>query len=405
MTNKDGLKDCHIHVNCASWLPDHIEKNNVRSVFKYYIDDKTCTGALIRQAVDDPNNLEPIFLTARHCIHVGSSGGGSLVDLDNSQFQFNFNLPPNCNGSAPSYTMYPMNGGGYSSTRLYMLNSQGSILIDESPYLGSDLALLKMNEKPQPHFKAYYSGWSASVLQNVSNSHFYGIHHPKGDLKRTSRVFGPSVVSLIGRYSVFWQNGVTQKGSSGSPLFNSNGRIIGGLSGGTSGCVIPGPDFYGKFRYFWLFQSDVRNALNPLGQFTISEPGDEIYCYSNSYLSLFGQYYPSKIYQSNNEIDIRSSNVIVGGMGEDFDSELRIYDEANFTFYAKNEIILKPGFKAERGAEFKAIIQDCTSETVRRSVNQKSAKISFRTEKEYNDYLKSESDKLKTDRKLKINDR
>jgi PKD repeat protein len=45
---------------------------------------------------------------------------------------------------------------------------------------------------------------------------------------------------------------VTEGGSSGSPIFNNSGRIVGDLTGGGSYCSTPtSPDLYGKFSYSW----------------------------------------------------------------------------------------------------------------------------------------------------------
>ena len=45
---------------------------------------------------------------------------------------------------------------------------------------------------------------------------------------------------------------VTEGGSSGSPLFNDKGLIIGTLSGGNSSCENPnGLNLYGKFSFHW----------------------------------------------------------------------------------------------------------------------------------------------------------
>lgn len=47
--------------------------------------------------------------------------------------------------------------------------------------------------------------------------------------------------------------GVTEQGSSGSPLFNNSSLIIGTLTGGTSYCYYPaGTDIYGRMSYHWL---------------------------------------------------------------------------------------------------------------------------------------------------------
>ena len=47
-------------------------------------------------------------------------------------------------------------------------------------------------------------------------------------------------------------HGVTEGGSSGSPLFNYDGQIVGTLTGGSSYCNTPtSPDVYGKMSYHW----------------------------------------------------------------------------------------------------------------------------------------------------------
>ncbi|MEO1436677.1 MAG: T9SS type A sorting domain-containing protein, partial [Bacteroidota bacterium] len=56
-----------------------------------------------------------------------------------------------------------------------------------------------------------------------------------------------------------WDLGTTEPGSSGSPLFDLNGRIIGQLSGGFAACGNNLEDWYGKVWYSW----DQVNA-NPL---------------------------------------------------------------------------------------------------------------------------------------------
>jgi hypothetical protein len=46
--------------------------------------------------------------------------------------------------------------------------------------------------------------------------------------------------------------GVTEGGSSGSPIFDVYGRIIGTLTGGQASCTsTQAPDYYGKFSYHW----------------------------------------------------------------------------------------------------------------------------------------------------------
>jgi len=59
--------------------------------------------------------------------------------------------------------------------------------------------------------------------------------------------------------------GVTEGGSSGSPLFDHNGRIVGQLSGGSSACVgtngNSSPDFYGRMDINWEFANTPETRL------------------------------------------------------------------------------------------------------------------------------------------------
>ena len=55
-------------------------------------------------------------------------------------------------------------------------------------------------------------------------------------------------------YMDAWDEGVTEPGSSGSPLFDQNGRIIGQLYGGSAACQgtsANGYDYYGRLGVSW----------------------------------------------------------------------------------------------------------------------------------------------------------
>lgn len=92
------------------------------------------------------------------------------------------------------------------------------------------------------------------------------IHHPAGDIKKISTYTSNLVTSgwnsngLSSHWRVQWSatangHGVTEGGSSGSPIFNynnGNSRIIGTLTGGSSYCnATSSPDYYGKMSYHW----------------------------------------------------------------------------------------------------------------------------------------------------------
>ena len=118
-------------------------------------------------------------------------------------------------------------------------------------YNTSDFHLLELNSSPPFDYGVYAAGWDRSTS---ASSNGVGIHHPAGDIKKISK-YNQSTSSGLD-WRVRWvetennRHGVTEGGSSGSPLLNSNKRIVGDLSTGSSSCTFKnGYDFYGKFSY------------------------------------------------------------------------------------------------------------------------------------------------------------
>ncbi|MDD5696174.1 MAG: T9SS type A sorting domain-containing protein, partial [Bacteroidales bacterium] len=110
----------------------------------------------------------------------------------------------------------------------------------------------------------------------VASEEGVGIHHPQGDIKKISTYPEPVFSSqwssngLQSHWRVFWTatangHGVTEAGSSGSPLLNQHGLIVGTLTGGESSCGnTGGADFYGKFSYHWKSNGqDAASQLEP----------------------------------------------------------------------------------------------------------------------------------------------
>jgi hypothetical protein len=128
---------------------------------------------------------------------------------------------------------------------------------------GSDFKLLLLNEKVPQNYQPFFNGWNNS--EESANSGV-DIHHPEGDLKMISTYLSPAVSSdYLGTnpdpnghfWKIVWAPtnggyGVTEGGSSGSPLFNNQGQIVGALTGGRASCFNQeAPDYFGKFSYSW----------------------------------------------------------------------------------------------------------------------------------------------------------
>ena len=106
------------------------------------------------------------------------------------------------------------------------------------------------------------------------------IHHPSGDAKKISTFAGVTKTSswtegaLQFHWEVpSWDNGATEPGSSGSPLFNDRGLTVGHLHGGQSSCDFrTGYDMYGALWADWSgapqgspSYNSIQSALNPIG--------------------------------------------------------------------------------------------------------------------------------------------
>ena len=188
---------------------------------------RICTGTLVNNTRQD---LTPYFLTANHCL----GGNNSWI------FMFNYESPT-CN-----------NQNGPTS----MTVSGSSLLANNS---SSDFALLQLNENPPESYNVHYAGWDASGDLPLTP---VGIHHPSGDIKKIS--FDYNNASNSGNYWDVdsWDDGTTEPGSSGSPLFDGNShRIIGQLYGGVASCTNFGYDTYGKVSTSWNL--GMNNYLDP----------------------------------------------------------------------------------------------------------------------------------------------
>jgi hypothetical protein len=122
---------------------------------------------------------------------------------------------------------------------------------------GSDFLLVEMEDDLPASYNVFYAGWDS---RSVTPADVVGIHHPAGDVKKISTA--TNIVSgTWGASGYHWRvswmatetnHGVTEGGSSGSPIFNENKLIVGQLTGGSSFCTsLTAPDFYGKMDKSW----------------------------------------------------------------------------------------------------------------------------------------------------------
>ncbi|NQX92781.1 MAG: trypsin-like peptidase domain-containing protein, partial [Flavobacteriales bacterium] len=208
---------CNNNVVCTVGDP---WENEIRSVAMVVVGSNgICTGALVNNTANDGH---PYFLTADHC-----TGGG----VTNWVFRFNWQ----------STTCVGNNVGTFQTVNGSQMLAQGGI---------ADYALLEINNgNPIPaNTNCYFAGWDATGTNPTEQ---VGIHHPSGDLKKISFDTEAAGTANYGGaicWRIFdWEDGTTEPGSSGSPLFDQNHRIIGQLYGGQASCSNNINDYYGKF--------------------------------------------------------------------------------------------------------------------------------------------------------------
>ena len=265
--NKSG--DCHVNVNCDEGYYWRGEQKAVARILMKGIDPEIndhdtiawyCSGSLI--STSNPHG-EPFLLTANHCLPALKDAICTIYDdyinntLDDALFYWNYEMP-GCERGTIEPPIY---------------STSGAIIV--SNYAESaDFALLRLTEDPNslPNYIPYYLGWEINV-DSVSPG--VCIHHPKGDVKKISTVdAGGGVVSTFyndyirddyygNHWKVTWSQtdhgyGTTERGSSGSPLFNASHKVIGQLHGGGSGCEnnIHAADWYGKISCSWIGTND-----------------------------------------------------------------------------------------------------------------------------------------------------
>lgn len=252
---------CMTNINCPEGEPWQKEKRGVVRLATV-IGGKgyACTGSLVNNTRED---MTPYILSAYHCFNTG----GKTANFNDVTVYFDDEsagcevdkvrpVPTKQMSGVISLVQNPLNGG-------------------------SDGALVKLKGTINSNWHVYFNGWDRRTDDNIFRNGVV-IHHPRGDVKKIS-FYANNLTSSqwvnsegTGLENGHWQTqytqGVTQGGSSGSPIFSQDGLIIGTLTGGGSKCNGMNPsgiDYFGKFGYHWdklqVAGQRIDEYLDPLG--------------------------------------------------------------------------------------------------------------------------------------------
>jgi hypothetical protein len=225
---------CLIDVNCSEGDPYQDIK---RSVIRIQTSGVLCSGSILNNTAEDGT---PYMLTAHHC--------GNYTD---GTFLFGYEIPDCGTGSASATNFLS------GSTRL----------AQDDPY---DSQLYVLDETPPASFKPYYAGWGRG---STPSAPAVSISHPAGLPKKIAIDEDPPIDTGT-FFAVTWEDGIVLGGSSGSPLFNHNKRVIGPACCVTNfTCGIQQTN-YGKFYKFYA-RNTLSQWLDPLGTGTVGLAGHE----------------------------------------------------------------------------------------------------------------------------------
>ena len=245
---------CHVDVACSD--ADGY-RDQVRSVGLYTSRGVTgCAGVLLNNTARDGT---PYLLTAAHCIYrFRAPGLDPELKARSLVVYWNYQSP----------TCGQRSGGSRNQSQ------SGSNIRAHS--FETDFVLLELDDVPAAAHNVYYAGWDRS---RASIDSAVGIHHPGQHVKSISTT--NSVDAVRGRSDILdangsywrvsgWTAGATEDGSSGSPLFDADGRVVGQLFGGPADCGnTQANDFYGRLAKSWTGEgtsdSRLREWLDPGG--------------------------------------------------------------------------------------------------------------------------------------------
>ncbi len=215
---------CLVDINC----PQGANYQDIkRSVIMVLIGGGLCSAGLLNNTAEDGT---PYFLTADHC-----------GDMTNVVAVFN----------------YELSGCGSGTSSQSQTLSGATLLAASGLY---DSQLYRLSQPPPPAYQPFYAGWrrnKAAPAPGIS------ISHPSG-LPKKLAIDDDAPYAAGNFWAVQWEVGTLEPGSSGSPLFDGQERVLGPtccVSGFTCNSQLTN---YGRLGPFWNARN-LGTYLDPLG--------------------------------------------------------------------------------------------------------------------------------------------
>ena len=241
---------CEVDIACGT--PSQAVLNLAKAVAKLtFVGDDgrsyLCSGVLLNDSV---RSSTPYLHSASHC-------------LESARIARTLN----------TFWFYDAVACNSKVTPAYAQRTGGAMLLGRSQ--DRDWSIVRLLDTPPAGVQ--FAAWRAEAVP--VGTAIVTIHHPEGDLKKISKGTARSDSLLDNGYvygnftETIWSSGVTEPGSSGSPLLTlapggAFYEVRGGLYAGESACSQPkSPDYYSELESALpvMRQYLTPNAANPLG--------------------------------------------------------------------------------------------------------------------------------------------
>jgi hypothetical protein len=206
--------ECIFNVRCAG-APPAVDDARDAVAHMLFVDEPylyACSGGLLNNTANDGT---PYFLTANHCLSTDAVA-------ETLEAFFLWSVP--CGSTCPEQWAPPVDGEVVLGAEVVATNRRG------------DYTLLLLDAESPPAGTALL-GWTSMPVAFANGELLYRVSHPSG----APQAYSEHRVDVDARTCLFWPRGssiysrdilgATEGGSSGSPVVNGDGLVVGQLTG------------------------------------------------------------------------------------------------------------------------------------------------------------------------------